>query len=109
MNRYRIMQGLIAKGDYDLNPEKVARLVRESQAKRPEMRSMEVHGSAKVRPIDWDDLAMRKEMRNMASDTAKLCHPILPPKTGPKPYRGERPKKFGHYCGTETYGSPVHG
>jgi len=66
-------------------------------------------GQGKIRGLDWELIQGCREMRNCASDTAKMCHPIKRPITGDKPLRGDRPVKFGHYCGAKTYGMPVHG
>ena len=66
------------------------------------------HGPGGVRGFDWDRLKEGwRETRNAASDTAKMCHPIIAPMRGDKPFRGDRVPKTMNYCSDDTYGMPV--
>ena len=107
MNRYRAIQCLLARGDYQVTEEKLAEVMRQSTRELPKMRSIRIEHDAKVRSLDWGVFSGCREMRNMASDTAKMCHPIIAPMRGDKPFRGDRVPKTMNYCSDDTYGMPV--
>jgi hypothetical protein len=109
MTEYRAIQALIARGDFNITREKITELKRQTDVRQPELKPIKLTCAGKPKCLDWDLIAGCREMRNVASDTAKMCHPILPPKTGDHPLRGARPRKFGHYCGRDTYGTPAPG